>query len=92
MPEEEVAVSSQAETNAAFRIAWSLFVAIETANQPVIDAIMADTDDDVLLTGWHVVAARLRRALREHAEHVGCDCGSDAWLEEERLHNAARED
>jgi hypothetical protein len=39
---------------------------------------------------WHLVAARLRQALREPASEVGCDCGGLAWLEQEQHHHAQR--
>jgi hypothetical protein len=74
---------------AAFRITWSLFTAIERSDQETIEAIWQETDDDTLLHGWHCVAKRLRQALQQHAERVGCDCGSDEWLELERHHIAA---
>jgi len=45
-------------------------------------------DEEALLKGWSVVAGRLRLALREHAERLGCDCGSEEWLEAERLNIA----
>jgi hypothetical protein len=34
----------------------------------------------------------LRQVLRQHANRVGCDCGSDQWLEAESLHVAYRDD
>jgi ketosteroid isomerase-like protein len=85
-------MTSQAEVDAAYRIVWSLFTAIEKGDQETIDANWEDTDDSTLLRGWHVVAARLRLALRERAEFHGRTCGSDEWLESERLHNISLED
>lgn len=31
----------------------------------------------------------IRAELRQHAEQVGCACGSDEWLDEHVLHAAA---
>ena len=73
---------------AAYRATWSLFIAVETGNDDVIEAICDEYDEDALLKGWHIVASRLRMALREHGESLGCGCGSDDWLEAERLHIA----
>jgi len=74
-----------ADMEAAFRITWSLFTAIELGDQEMNEQIWQETDDDTLLYGWHMVAAHLRLSLREHAETVGCTCGSDEWLKSERL-------
>jgi len=72
----------------AYRATWSLFIAVEAGDDAVIEAICAEYDEDALLKGWHIVAKRLRMALLEHGEHLGCGCGSDAWLEAERLYIA----
>jgi hypothetical protein len=72
----------------AYRATWSLFVAIEAGDNDVIEAIQQEYDEDALLKGWHIVAKRLRMALLEHGERLGCGCGSDAWLEAERLNIA----
>ncbi len=69
-----------------YRAAWSLFVGLERADGTSAD-IREEYDPAFLLTGMGVVATRLRQALLEHAKRVGCDCGSDEWLERERLHN-----
>jgi len=74
-----------ADMEAAFRITWSLFTAIELGDQEMNEQIWQETDDDTLLHGWHMVAAHLRLSLQGHAETVGCTCGSDEWLEGERL-------
>jgi hypothetical protein len=76
------------ELQAAYRATWSLFIAIEHGDQETIDAIVDEYDNATLLEGWHVVAARLRLALREHGERLGCTCGSDEWLESERFYIA----
>jgi hypothetical protein len=81
---------TQADMAAAYRTVWSLFIAIEAGNDEQIEAICRETDEATLLRGWHVVAARLRLALGQHAEAHGCDCGSSQWLERERLNLAAR--
>ena len=62
-----------------------MFTAIEMGDQVTKDAILEEYDDWSVLHGWHVVAARLRQVLKEHAETVGCYCGSDEWLKDERL-------
>jgi hypothetical protein len=80
------------ELESAYRATWSLFIAIERGDQETIDAICEEYDDRSLLKGWHVVAARLRLALQQHAVTLGCECGSDEWLEAERLYNVALED
>lgn len=72
----------------AYRATWSLFIAIEAGDNDMIEAIWQAEDDDSLLQGWSVVAKRLRMALLEHAGRLGCSCGSDAWLEAERLNIA----
>jgi len=76
------------ELQAAYRATWSLFIAVEAGDDAVIEAICAEYDEVALLKGWHVVAARLRMALLEHGERLGCHCGSEQWLEAERLYIA----
>jgi len=76
------------ELQAAYRATWSLFIAIEAGDNDMIESIWQEYDEDALLKGWHVVAARLRMALREHGGELGCHCASDAWLEAERLYIA----
>lgn len=74
-----------------YRAAWSLFGGLE--RQDVMSADIRETYDAAfLLGGMGVVAARLRAALEEHAEHLGCDYGSDEWLAPERRCGAARGD
>jgi hypothetical protein len=69
----------------AFRAVWSLFTAIELGDDEGKDLLLNEYDTWTLLHGWHVTAARLRQVLREHAETVGCYCGTDEWLADERL-------
>lgn len=51
------------------------------------EAAVAEIGDDGLMRGWHLVAAKLRDRLQEHAQ--ACECGSDEWLEREQVSNAA---
>jgi hypothetical protein len=57
-----------------------------------VDDLVAGAEEaigtDGLLSGWHLLAAWLRARLIEHAQTVGCDCGSDEWLRQVRLDNA----
>ena len=76
------------DLQAAYRATWALFIAIEAGDNDVIEAIWEEYDETTLLKGWSVVAGRLRMALLEHAERLGCDCGSEEWLEAERLNIA----
>jgi hypothetical protein len=78
-------VTTFEELQDAYRTVWSLFIAIDHGDQDTIDAIVEEYDNATLLEGWDVVAKRLRMALQEHATSLGCDCGSDEWLERERL-------
>lgn len=73
------------ELQDSYRTVWSLFIAIDHDDQDTIAAILEEYDHAALLEGWDVVAKRLRQALQDHAETLGCDCGSDEWLERERL-------
>jgi hypothetical protein len=41
------------------------------------------------MVGLALVAAFIRDALRHHAQQIGCDCGSDAWLDRAVYANAA---
>jgi hypothetical protein len=42
-----------------------------------------------LMMGLALVASFMRDALRHHAQQVGCDCGSDCWLDRAVYANAA---
>jgi hypothetical protein len=77
-------------------IVWGLFVHLErTAEQDKdfpdseVDAFFEGAESEIgtdgLLSGWAIVAALLRKRLIEHAEQVGCDCGSDEWLTREQF-------
>jgi hypothetical protein len=69
-----------------FTITWSLFVELEEAcadrqlRDPAVDDLVAGAEEtigtDGLLSGWALVGAFLRARLIEHAQTVGCDCGS----------------
>lgn len=69
----------------AYRATWSLFQAIEAGDDDMISLIWDEYDELELLRGWHVVAKSLREALLEHAEQLGCGCGSEEWLGAESL-------
>jgi hypothetical protein len=44
------------------------------------------------MAGLALVASFMRDALRTHAGRLGCDCGSDAWLDRAIYANAALDD
>jgi hypothetical protein len=76
-------------------ITWGLFVKLEMAPDGELEDVWeyhADAEDaigeDGLLRGWALVATVLRRYLQDHAAKLGCDCGSDEWLEREQVYNA----
>jgi hypothetical protein len=83
-----------------FLTTWGLFRALETETacegtglpDPTVDglyeAALAEIGGDGLDAGWHLVAARLRQALVEHAQELDCDCGSAAWVEREQFARA----
>jgi hypothetical protein len=82
-----------------FQITWGLFTALETAEElpdltvdGLLEAAEAEIGTDGLLSGWALVAALLRKLLVDHADQVGCDCGSAEWLEETQLHYAGLPD
>jgi hypothetical protein len=77
-----------------FLITWGLFRALERAEtlpDPTVDALldaaMAELDEQRLLSGWALVSALLRHHLLEHARQLGCHCGSLEWLETVQLHH-----
>jgi hypothetical protein len=79
-------------------VTWGLFRALEAAEDlpdPVVDELLEAAEDEIgtdgLLSGWALVAAVLRMALLEHAETLGCECGSLRWLEQAQLRHAAQE-
>jgi hypothetical protein len=71
---------TRGEFDEGFRLTWSLFVALEMGDQETVDAIWDEAGEDVLLRGWHIVAAKLRADLVDHATERGCGCGSEEWL------------
>lgn len=82
-----------------FSIAWSLFVELEQVEEdgrdlpdPAVDDLLDGAESTIgtggLLSGWALCAAYLRRRLTEHAQTVGCDCGSQEWLRRVQLDNA----
>ena len=84
-------------------VTWGLFVFLEDVEEagrdlpdPEVDAFFeaaeAEIGTDGLLSGWALTAALLRKRLIEHAETLGCDCGSLEWLRSEQLWLAGRED
>jgi hypothetical protein len=82
-------------------VVWGLFVLLETTAEqdkdlpdPDVDAFLQAAESEIgvegLLGGWAIVAAILRKHLIDHAETLGCDCGSPEWLEREPLTSRAR--
>jgi hypothetical protein len=82
-----------------FSITWSLFAELEQVEEdgrdlpdPEVDALVAGAESTIgtegLLSGWALVAAWLRARLIEHAQTVGCDCGSQNWLRREQIRHA----
>ena len=59
---------------------------------PAVDDLVAGAEEtigtDGLLSGWALLAAYLRARLIEHAQTVGCDCGSQDWLRRVQLDSA----
>jgi len=83
-------------------VVWGLFALLETVAEqdkdlpdPQVDAFLeaaeAEVGTDGLLSGWAIVAAILRKHL-DHAETLGCDCGSPEWLAREQFHLASLPD
>ena len=82
-------------------VVWGLFVLLETTAEqdkdlpdPEVDAFLeaaeAEIGPDGLMSGWAIVAAILRKHLIDHAETLGCECGSAEWLNSEQLRLADR--
>jgi hypothetical protein len=71
-----------------YAAAWAFFKALEQyrVDHPEDDdvpiAIVEEFGEDAILRGLALVAAEIRSELRQHAQHVGCDCGSDQWLDD----------
>ena len=51
--------------------------------------LVEEWGEEELMVGLALVAAFIRDALRHHAQQIGCDCGSDAWLDRAVYANAA---
>lgn len=77
-----------------YRAALAYFVAVETspmtdeANK-LADDLVEEWGEEELMMGLALVAAFLRDALRNHAQELGCDCGTDSWLDKVVYANAA---
>jgi ketosteroid isomerase-like protein len=70
------------QADQGLRAAWSLFIAIENGDDEFADEVLREFGETIH-AGWPILAGILRKALIEHAND--CDCGSDAWLERQRL-------
>jgi hypothetical protein len=85
-----------------FLTCWGLFRSLETACEgaglpdetvnALYEAALDEIGGEGLDRGWHLVAARLRQVILEHAQQVGCNCGSLEWMEREQFHHALAED
>jgi hypothetical protein len=76
-------------------ITWGLFVKLQMAPEGELEdvwdyntAAEAEIGVDGLMRGWDLVACVLLKYLRDHAAKLGCDCGSDEWLQREQVYNA----
>lgn len=76
-----------------YAAAWALFRGLERYQEPeddeVLIAIVDEFGEDAMMRGLALVGAVIRAELRQHAEHVGCRCGSDEWLDEHVFDAAA---
>jgi hypothetical protein len=63
----------------------------DEANQLAGD-LVEEYGEEELMAGLALVASFMRDALRGHAERLGCDCGSDSWLDRAVYANAVRDD
>ena len=80
-----------------YRAALSYFRAVE--HTPMDDAhnalagdLVEEYGEEELMAGLALVASFMRDAIRAHAAQVGCDCGSDAWLDRAVYANAVLDD
>jgi hypothetical protein len=77
-----------------YAAALAYFRAVETsprtdeANKLAGD-LVDEWGEEELMVGIALVAAFLRDALRNHAEQLGCDCGTSEWLDKVVYANAA---
>jgi hypothetical protein len=81
-------------TDEGYRAALSYFRAVETS--PMTDEanalagdLVEEFGEEELMAGLALVASFMRDALRTHAERLGCDCGSDQWIDKVVFANAA---
>jgi len=79
-----------------YRAALSYFRAVET--DPMIEEanslagdLVEEWGEEEIMTGLALVASFMRDALRHHAKDLGCDCGSDEWLDRAIAHAAMGE-
>lgn len=79
-------------------ITWALFVKLQEAPMGELEDVWAFEEAaeeqigvDGLMRGWDLVACYLLARLREHAVHLGCDCGSDEWLRRVQIQVAEEE-
>jgi hypothetical protein len=76
-----------------YRAALSYFRAVEHTpmddqhNQLAGD-LVEEYGEEEIMAGLALVASFIRDALRTHAERLGCDCGSTAWLDRAVYANA----
>ena len=84
-------------TDEGYRAALSYFRAVE--HTPMDDEhnalagdLVEEYGEEEIMAGLALVAAVIRDALRTHGEQLGCDCGSDAWLERAVYANAVLDD
>jgi hypothetical protein len=84
-------------TDEGYGAALSYFRAVEHTpmdeehNQLAGD-LVEEYGEEELMMGLALVAAFIRDALRTHGERLGCDCGSDAWLDKAIYANAVLDD
>ena len=76
-----------------YRAALAYFRAVEftpmdDAHNKLAADLIEEWGEEELMMGLALVAASMRHALRHHAERLGCDCGSDAWLDRAIYANA----
>jgi hypothetical protein len=70
--------------------AWAYFKACENEDQALATEMLNQWDNYDLQRGLTLVAAVLRKQLRDHAEQLGCQCGSDSWVEDRVLNARLR--
>ena len=67
-----------------YTTAFAMFRAQEINDMDAADELWCgfEGSDAELVRGMTLVAAVLRKHLVDHAEKLGCPCGSDEWLSE----------